>query len=299
MPMKFVSVFASAAASVSVASRKPDGDHHVGVVLEGRVDVLGVVGLGRGLDVVGLEAEAVGRGLHALVGVLVERAVVDLADVGDQADGEAVRRLDASVLRLLAHVVELDLGGVDIGAAVVEPSSVASVVVVVGTGVVIVAACRCEQPEGDQSGREAKRSLVQGSLRVGSGVRPHSSHPVTVPFRQGGRVRFARIRPATGWRVSAGARPDSAPMARILVTEKIADGGLDRLRAAGHEVDLQLDLTPEQLLEAVRGRPRADHPVGHHRHRRRARGRARTSWWSGGPGSGSTTSTPRPPPPRA
>lgn len=42
-------------------------------------------------------------------------------------------------------------------------------------------------------------------------------------------------------------------MARILVTEKIADGGLDRLRAAGHEVDLQLDLTPEGLLEAVVG----------------------------------------------
>jgi D-3-phosphoglycerate dehydrogenase len=42
-------------------------------------------------------------------------------------------------------------------------------------------------------------------------------------------------------------------MARILVTEKIADGGLDRLRQAGHEVDLQLDLSPEGLLEAVRG----------------------------------------------
>ena len=42
-------------------------------------------------------------------------------------------------------------------------------------------------------------------------------------------------------------------MARILVTEKIAEGGLDRLRAAGHEVDLQLDLSPEQLVEAVVG----------------------------------------------
>jgi D-3-phosphoglycerate dehydrogenase len=42
-------------------------------------------------------------------------------------------------------------------------------------------------------------------------------------------------------------------MARILVTEKIADGGLDRLRAAGHDVDLQLDLGPEQLVEAVVG----------------------------------------------
>lgn len=42
-------------------------------------------------------------------------------------------------------------------------------------------------------------------------------------------------------------------MARILVTEKIADGGLDRLRAAGHDVDLLLDLTSEQLLDAVVG----------------------------------------------
>ena len=42
-------------------------------------------------------------------------------------------------------------------------------------------------------------------------------------------------------------------MARILVTEKISDGGLDRLRAAGHDVDLQLDLSAEQLLGAVVG----------------------------------------------
>jgi D-3-phosphoglycerate dehydrogenase / 2-oxoglutarate reductase len=38
-------------------------------------------------------------------------------------------------------------------------------------------------------------------------------------------------------------------MARILVTEEIAEGGLDRLRAAGHEVDVQLDLS--QLLTHV------------------------------------------------
>jgi D-3-phosphoglycerate dehydrogenase len=40
-------------------------------------------------------------------------------------------------------------------------------------------------------------------------------------------------------------------MARILVTEPIADGGLDRLRDAGHEVDVRTDLTPEQLREAI------------------------------------------------
>ncbi len=40
-------------------------------------------------------------------------------------------------------------------------------------------------------------------------------------------------------------------MARILVTEAIADGGLDRLRAAGHVVDVRLGLTPDELLVAV------------------------------------------------
>ena len=40
-------------------------------------------------------------------------------------------------------------------------------------------------------------------------------------------------------------------MARILVTEEIAEGGLDRLRAAGHDVDVQLDLSPSDLLEAI------------------------------------------------
>lgn len=40
---------------------------------------------------------------------------------------------------------------------------------------------------------------------------------------------------------------------RVLVTEKIADGGLQRLRDAGHEVDVQEGLTPEQLLEAIKG----------------------------------------------
>lgn len=42
-------------------------------------------------------------------------------------------------------------------------------------------------------------------------------------------------------------------MARVLVPEKIADAGLNALRAAGHEVDVQLGLTPEQLIEAVKG----------------------------------------------
>ena len=42
-------------------------------------------------------------------------------------------------------------------------------------------------------------------------------------------------------------------MARVLVTEKIAQRGLDRLAAAGHEVDVREGLTPDELLGAVAG----------------------------------------------
>ncbi len=42
-------------------------------------------------------------------------------------------------------------------------------------------------------------------------------------------------------------------MARVLVTEEIADSGLQKLRDAGHEVDVRLGLSPAELVEAVRG----------------------------------------------
>ena len=42
-------------------------------------------------------------------------------------------------------------------------------------------------------------------------------------------------------------------MGRVLVTEKLAQRGLDLLAEAGHEVDVQLDLSPEELLSAVVG----------------------------------------------
>jgi D-3-phosphoglycerate dehydrogenase len=42
-------------------------------------------------------------------------------------------------------------------------------------------------------------------------------------------------------------------MARVLVTEAIADGGLDRLRGVGHDVDVQLGLSPEELRTAIVG----------------------------------------------
>jgi D-3-phosphoglycerate dehydrogenase len=38
---------------------------------------------------------------------------------------------------------------------------------------------------------------------------------------------------------------------RILVAEKIADAGIEMLREAGHEVDVLLELSPEQLIEAI------------------------------------------------
>ncbi|NCX60738.1 MAG: phosphoglycerate dehydrogenase, partial [Actinobacteria bacterium] len=42
-------------------------------------------------------------------------------------------------------------------------------------------------------------------------------------------------------------------MARVLVTEEIAERGLDRLRAAGHHVDIQLGLNGESLIDALQG----------------------------------------------
>ena len=40
-------------------------------------------------------------------------------------------------------------------------------------------------------------------------------------------------------------------MARILVTEAIADGGLDRLRSAGHTVDIRMGLSPDELVDEI------------------------------------------------
>jgi len=42
-------------------------------------------------------------------------------------------------------------------------------------------------------------------------------------------------------------------MARILVTEKLAQSGLDAMAAAGHDVDVQLEWTPESLIGIVAG----------------------------------------------
>ncbi|MHB8244334.1 MAG: phosphoglycerate dehydrogenase [Acidimicrobiales bacterium] len=42
-------------------------------------------------------------------------------------------------------------------------------------------------------------------------------------------------------------------MARVLVTEKLTPSGLETMAAAGHEVDVKLALSPEELLAAVVG----------------------------------------------
>ena len=42
-------------------------------------------------------------------------------------------------------------------------------------------------------------------------------------------------------------------MARVLVPEKLSEAGLAVLREAGHEVDVHLDLSDDQLLTAIRG----------------------------------------------
>ncbi len=41
-------------------------------------------------------------------------------------------------------------------------------------------------------------------------------------------------------------------MARVLITERIADGGIERLRQAGHTVDVKLDLSEEDLLTEIK-----------------------------------------------
>lgn len=42
-------------------------------------------------------------------------------------------------------------------------------------------------------------------------------------------------------------------MPRVLVTEPLAESGLALLREAGHDVDVQLGLSPDELLTAIKG----------------------------------------------
>ena len=38
---------------------------------------------------------------------------------------------------------------------------------------------------------------------------------------------------------------------KVLVTEKVADAGLEALRDRGLEVDVRLDMTPEELIATI------------------------------------------------
>lgn len=46
---------------------------------------------------------------------------------------------------------------------------------------------------------------------------------------------------------------ENGHMARVLVSEELAERGLDRLRAAGHDVDVQVGLSPDKLREVIKG----------------------------------------------
>ena len=81
-------------------------------------------------------------------------------------------------------------------------------------------------------------------------------------------------------------------MARILVTEKIADTGLARLRDAGHEVVIREGLSADGLLDEIAS-ANAHHPIGDAGHRRSAVAVAAVWSSSGEPASVSTTSTSR------
>jgi len=48
-------------------------------------------------------------------------------------------------------------------------------------------------------------------------------------------------------------RGDDCVMSRILVTEKIAESGLESLKEAGHEVDVMLGLNPSELISVMPG----------------------------------------------
>ncbi len=130
------------------------------------------------------------------------------------------------------------------------------------------ASARPRPSSGPSRPSSPSTARCSASPRPTTSRRSHSSapdRPASPSCRTAHRCRLGRPGPVGQTR----------PMARVLVTEKIADGGLDALRAAGHEVDVQTGLDPEQLLEGDPGGARPDHPVVHPGHRRGPRGRHR------------------------
>ena len=80
-----------------VTEGEADRDDHLVAVVDELLDVGGVVGLGVALDVLGLHANGRGTLLGALPCRLVERLVVDLAEVGDETDAQRVGGLAVDV----------------------------------------------------------------------------------------------------------------------------------------------------------------------------------------------------------
>ena len=168
---------------------------------------------------------------------------------------------------------------------------------------------RCPEPEGafyafpsmegllgrPLGGRTAARRTLEladarprrgpGGLRAGRGVRRPGLRPLLLrPRRRGagggdhppGQARRRLRRPG---------------VARVLVTEEIAEPGLALLRAAGHEVDVSLGLSAAELLDAVPGGRRPDHPVGDPGDAPPCWTPRPSWWWWAGPASASTTWT--------
>ena len=70
------------------AEQEANGDDEVGVLAQVLLDVLGVVGLILGLQVLAINAQLGNGILHALPGAGVEGFVIHAAQVGDLADEE-------------------------------------------------------------------------------------------------------------------------------------------------------------------------------------------------------------------
>ena len=91
-------------------------------------------------------------------------------------------------------------------------------------------------------------------------------------------------RPSSQTRKSEPSEEKTTPVARVLVTEKIAQSGLDLLTDAGHDVDVQEGLDPRGAAGRHRRGPGTHHPLRHPGDRRGSRGRLLTP--GGRPGRG-------------
>ena len=99
---------------------------------------------------------------------------------------------------------------------------------------------------------EAKVAVVPGEAFGAPGLLPHVLRPRRRRPRRGGQpagraVRLRRVEPRTSGSHESRRR---VAVARVLVTEKIAQRGLDLLAAAGHEVDVQRGAHPRGAARA-------------------------------------------------